>query len=804
MKLLKRIGLILFLLIIISGVGAYVGFQSKKPLYEGSISLQGLQKDVDIYFDEYGVPHIYAESELDAQYALGYVHAQDRLFQMEMMRRLARGELAEILGPDLAKTDRFFRTIGVMESAKKARKAFEALPAEDPMKQAALAYYKGVNAYMETGITPLEFQLLGIPKRPFTVEDTYAIFGYMAFSFAQAFQTDPLLTRILQNHGSEYLADLDMHWDSTAQKIPVYGRNRRPEQTTAYAKPFRVSDLLESFPVAPWIGSNAWVLGPEMTQSGKVLFSNDTHMGFSQPSVWYEAHIEYPGLSLYGTYLGGVPFSVTGHTRHHAIGLTMLENDDMDFYLEELNPINPNQAKFKDQWENMQVREEVIKVKGEEDLVFEVKRTRHGPIVNEAIDHVAHTTDEPVSMWWIFNEFPIRSLKASYIMGRARSMAEVREGVAIGPAPGLNVMYGDIEGNIAWWAMAKLPIRPEHVNSKLFLDGVSGEDEILGYVEFIHNPQSENPASGYVYSANNQPDSTVGILHAGYYIPQDRASRIVEQLEAGEKLDIEGMKKLVNDVHAHTMLDINQVIVGQMQSNPTDDPLQLRALDILQEWDGENGLYDIAPTIYTKILYHVAKNCFEDELGEQDFTTWLSTHMFKRTMPFLMNNPESPWWDNQTTPEAESQQDAIFQAFATGIQELEAQLGSDPQDWQWYKVHTIEHPHALAAEEKLRPLFNVGPFPVNGNIETVNNMMFALEGDGTYEVKAGPAKRRIIDFSDLEHALSVLPTGQSGVMMSPHYSDQAHMFVDGEFRQMKMNEAEIKAEGGRKLVLKAE
>ncbi|MEM7368548.1 MAG: penicillin acylase family protein [Bacteroidota bacterium] len=800
MKLLKRIGLIFLLILALGCIGGYLSLQNKKPTLEGQLILTGLQETVEVYFDEFGVPHIYAQNEEDAQFALGYVHAQDRLFQMEMMRRLARGELAETLGPDLEETDRFFRTIGTLHSAQQASKAFAAKDEHDPIKRAALAYYRGVNQFMESGDTPLEFQLLGIPKRPFTVEDTYAIFGYMAFSFAQAFQTDPLVTRMYEKLGNDYLQDLDLHWNPTAQKIPVFGR-KQPSESEATATAFDIHKLMESFPVAPWIGSNSWVLAPEKTKQGKVLFSNDTHMGFAQPSVWYEAHIECPEVSLYGTYLGGVPFSVTGHNRHHAVGLTMLENDDIDFYVEKINPENPNQVWFKDQWEDMDIRTEIIKVKDQEDIHIEVKTTRHGPIVNDVLEDISRTTQDPVSMWWIYNEFLPKNLEASYLMGRSSSMEQVREAVSIGHSPGLNVMYGDRDGNIAWWAMGKLPRRSAEVNSKLFLDGSSGEDEILGYVAFDDNPQSENPPTGYVYSANNQPDTTAGILHAGYFIPQDRADRIVELLEEEQLWDLEGMKRLVTDVYSPTMHRISQIILSQMRHHPGSNPLELRALEILQEWDGKNELQDIAPTIYTKIIFHIAKNCFIDELGEQDFETWLGTHMFKRSLPFLMQNPSSKWWDDIRTSEQESQADIIAAAVSSGIQELEAQLGSDPQQWQWQKVHSLEHAHALAAMEALKPVFNVGPLPVKGNIETINNMMFLLEGDGTYEVKAGPAKRRLIDFSDLDHALSILPTGQSGNLMSPHYSDQAQMFVDGEFRQMKMNEREIKQAEGHSLIM---
>ena len=800
MKIIKRIALAILAIIILCLGGGYFFMQSLKPTYKGSLTLEGLNSEVNVYFDDYGVPHIFADNEPDAYFALGYVHGQDRLFQMEMLRRVGNGQLAEILGPDLVKTDRFFRTIGIRETTKKATAAFQQLDANDPMKKATLAYYEGLNQFIKNGPTPVEFYILGIEKRPFSIEDAFSIFGYMGFSFAQAFRTDPLVTRIQEKYGSAYLQDLDVHWNPIAQKIPVFGQTATDSLLSNY---FGIDHLFESLPTPPWIGSNSWVLGPSKTKSGKVLFSNDTHIAYAQPSVWYDAHIECPELSLFGQHLGGIPFAVTGHNRYFAWGLTMLENDDIDFYVEEFNPDNDKQVRFKDQWEDVEVRQEVIKVKGGEDVVFEVKTTRHGPIVNDAIDHVANTTNQPVSMWWIYNNFLPKNLESVYTFGRAQSMQEARKGVAMGHAPGLNVMYGDMDGNIAWWAMGKLPKRPAHVNSKLLLDGASGNDEILGYFDFEDNPQSENPPSGYVYSANNQPDTSAGTLHAGYYIPEDRAKRIVEQLNSDKKWNLEDAKALINDTKSSISPTLAKEIVHVIGSDVDFSSNEKQALEILNNWDGHSPLEAVAPTIYAKVLYHVLSKTMKDELGEEDFETFLSTHLIKRTLTLLLQRDASLWWDNINTSDQQETRKSIFtDAFQQSIQELEAQLGQQIDQWNWEKVHTIEHPHALSQVPALRSIFNVGPFPINGNNETLNNQMFRISGDGEYEVVAGPAMRRIIDFSDVEHSLNVLPTGQSGNVLSPHYDDQAQLFVDGKFRVQLMNKEEIKAQCKRKLVLK--
>lgn len=797
MKILKRILIGIILILLLCCGGSFLFLQSLKPTFNDQLNLQGLEQEVEVYFDNYGIPHIYANNERDAHFALGYVHAQDRLFQMEMLRRVGNGELAEILGPELAKTDRFFRTIGTRESAKKAAIAFHQLPDENPMKQAALAYYAGVNSYIQRGDKPIEFYLLGITADPFTIEDCYAIFGYMAFSFAQAFRTDPLMMRIYEKWGMDYLQDLDMHWHPGAKMIPTYPR---PKNDTLISGNFSIEKLFSTLPSPPWIGSNAWVIGPEKTQNGKVLFSNDTHIAFAQPSVWYEAHLEGPDFSLYGNYLGGIPFAVTGHNRQIAWGLTMLENDDIDFYREKINPDNPSQAWFKDQWEDMSVREEVIKIKGEEDLTFEIKSTRHGPIVNEAIDHLT-TGDDAISVWWVYNKFIPKNLESLYGFNHGATMEDVRPAVALGHAPGLNVMYGDAEGNIAWWAMGKLPKRPAHVNSKLFLDGASGNDEILGYFDFEDNPHSENPPAGFVYSANNQPDSSGGVLHAGYYIPENRARRILEFLDAKKKWNMADVKAMVTDVQSAIFPAVAKTLIAEMEAAKLSET-EKKASDLLHEWNGDHQLKDIEPTIFYKVLAIALEKTFLDELGTEDYRAFLSTHMVKRTIPFLFENAAAHWWDDVLTEDvAETRKDIFLLAFKQGISELEERFGPDLSQWQWEKVITLEHPHALAKVPALAKIFNVGPFPVKGGNEVLNNMMFVISNSAQHMVKAGPAKRRVIDFSDLDHSYSVLPTGQSGNVLSPHYDDQAQLFVDGQFRLQMMNKAEIVETAKGKLAL---
>jgi penicillin amidase len=446
--------IILALLIIIPAalLGGLMYLYSLQPQYSGRLTLAGLQQEVEVIFDPYGIPHIYGQSQEDVYFALGYVHAQERLFQMEMMRRVAAGRLAEILGEKLVKTDKFFRTLGLLEQADLNAALFFKDPSA-PWKKAALAYLAGVNQYVEQGDTPLEFRILGIPKEKFTPKDIYLNGALMAFGFAAGFQMDPLVTRTYHKLGWDYLKDWVLGWPPGAQKIPVYPSNY---SAAAEALPSAIHEMMADLPVSAWIGSNGWVISGKKTKSGEVIFANDTHMAYSQPSVWYEAHLECPGFSFYGNHAAGVPFALIGHNRFAAWGLTMFENDDVDFYKERLNPENPNQVWFIDHWEDLNIRQATIKVKGGKEITFKVRSSRHGPILNQVDDMVAQAGSDPVAVWWAFNKFPTQSIQAFYVLAHSRSIKDARRAASMIDAVGLNVMYGDRDGDVAWWASAKL------------------------------------------------------------------------------------------------------------------------------------------------------------------------------------------------------------------------------------------------------------------------------------------------------------------------------------------------------------
>ena len=791
MKIIKKILLIILVLIVVAAISLFAYIFHLKPRYEGKIELKNLQKETTVYFDDFGVPHIYADSEKDAMTALGYVHAQDRLWQMELLRRIAPGRLSEIFGAVALKNDMFFSGIGIEEAS---AKAIAKLDKNSPGYQLTLAYLDGINQYLEEGVTPIEFTLIGVKKEKFTIKDVYNIFGYMSFSFAMAQKTDPLLTEIRNKYGMQYLKDLGIEGEFNTTQIKS---SKESEAYTEIAK--SVAALLDKSPIPPFVGSNSWIAGPNKTKNGKVIFANDPHIGFSQPATWYEAHIITPNHELYGCYLAGTPFPLLAHNRDYAYGLTMFENDDIDFYQEKDKPGDSSQYQTPTGFAKYVSRKKTIRVKDTSNVVLTVKSSRHGPIMNNLLERLKNKN--PVAMSWIYTQQPIRILDAVYGLSHAKSKSDFKKAVQLVAAPGLNVMYGDAKGNVAWWATGTLYKHNKGVNSFFILDGTTGKDDIAEYLDFSKNPSAENPKWGYVYSANNQPEAIDGYLYPGYYLPEDRAKRISTLMDKKSNWDKEEISKMIYDNTSDVAVEVTRNLISNIDFNSISSK-EKEAVNVLKSWKGTTNLEDLAPTIYNKWIYLYLKNTFEDEMGVDNFNLFLGISVGKQVIAHQIKNENSVWWDNIKTKKVkETRKDIISKAFHETIASLQKQLGNTINDWKWGEVHTVEHEHPLGKVAVLRGLFNVGPFAAPGSNEVINNQFFGFNDEGKYYVKGGPSTRRVIDFSDIENSWSILPTGQSGNPFSKHYSDQAEMFNAGKFRKMKLNKEEI-VKTSTKLILK--
>ncbi|MEC4004704.1 penicillin acylase family protein [Flavobacterium sp. SUN052] len=782
MKILKKSILILILLIAILILGLFFYTKYKKPTYEGEIEIKNISKNTTVYFDDFGVPHIYADSQKDAMTVLGYVHAQDRLWQMELMRRIAPGRLSELFGTKTLKNDQFFAGIGIDENSEKA---IAELDKNSESYKLATAYLDGVNQFIENGKTPLEFDLVGVKKEKYTLKDVYNIFGFMSFSFAMAQKTDPLLTDIRDKFGMDYLKDFGL--DGSLAKTQLKSYKGTSNDYTEISK--SIAGLLDNSPIPPFIGSNSWVIGSQKTKNGKVIFANDPHIGFSQPCTWYEAHITTPDYEIYGYYLAGTPFPLLGHNHNYAYGLTMFENDDLDLFQEEENPQNTSQYKTVDGYKNYTIRKKIIKVKDSASVTLNIKESIHGPIMNGLLTSIS--SKKPIAMSWIYTQQKNQILDAVYSLSHSKNINDFYNGISLISAPGLNIMYGDAKNNIAWITSGKLYKLDKSVNSNFILNGANGIDDKKEFLPFSKNPSAINPSWNYVYSSNNQPEAIDGYLYPGYYLPEDRAKRIKGFLEPKNNWTSTDVQKMIVDNTSSvtpTLIQNWMKVIDEKNLNSNEKT----ALQSLKKWNGSNNKTDIAPTIYNKWLYCYLKNTFQDELGKDDFSAFLGTHIMKQTIAGQSVNESSLWWDNVATKnKKETRSEILNQSFKEAITALEKQLGNEVSAWTWNKVHTVEHQHPLGKVEALRGYFNVGPFEVDGANEVINNLLYYLSDDGIYKVTGGPSTRRIIDFSDVENSVSILPTGQSGVPTSPHYDDQATMYAQGKFRKMKLNKEEI-------------
>lgn len=800
MKRLKHIALLLLSLVALFCALVYAWIRNTKPIYEGSYPMKGLQAEVVIHYDKYGVPSIQAQNKHDLYQAFGYRHAAERLFQMDLLRRVGSGRLAEIFGQPVIKVDHLFRTLGTPQYARASAAYFETL-SDQPIYQDAQAYLEGINQYIKEGPVPPEYGIIGITPEPFGIEDMYYTLAAMSFSFSQGQKSEFIVDFISRQHGEDYLRDLAVYHRDSESHIPSNNDSDmvRPkfgqhftEDIEAHAA---MQAIAEALPVASLEGSNAWVLNGKKTKSGQVLFCNDTHIGYNLPQTWYEAHLICPGFEIYGHFMAGIPFALVGRNQRLSWGLTMLLNDDVDFYREH---IEDQKVLYRGQWQEITQTEEKIRVKGSEDTTIIIRRTAHGPIINDALRLTSEST--PISMFWTYMERDNRNIDALHILNNAQNIKEFEAGLPLIHAPGLNVNYGDADGNVAWWACAHLMRRPSHVNSLLVLDGASGQDDHTGYYTFDENPKNINPDNGFIYSANDWPqqmqikegDSTHTLWYPGYYKPQYRADRIVQMLETSNNWDMETIKTVMNDCTNPKDAAVMQEIFSVLKQNKSlEQELATTEIQTLFAWDGNYDPNSSSPTLFNALIYYILQEAMQDEITAPRFELFVQTHLMQRAYGYLLFQKESRWWDKIGTPEVENREIIFTLAFQKAMSRLREVHGKNPSDWTWSKAASIEIKHPLGEVALLRPFFNLGPRPVYGGNESIRQAGFYHDSTLHYKVFFGSQMRIITDFEHPDSALNIAPAGQSGHVMSAHYDDQFEMYLQGYYRTMRMNRAGV-------------
>lgn len=829
MRIVRKIvkfGILLSLILTVLLV-LWLAFLSKTrlPVLDSTLTHASLKGEVRTLRDDWGVPHIFADTETDAYFALGYVMGQDRLFQMELMRRLARGELAELLGPPVVPVDRIVRAFRLRANAEEYVRTKLGLHPE--MQAAAEAFIAGINHRMRQEPLPFEYVVLGIPARPFTLVDCLTVAAILPITFADGIRLDPLMSMLKQQYPDldiealfpgyskgvhatimESLEEAEAYLNSQKeQKQEAVPASAPPAEEDLVAALGPALDALQSLSdlFGPQVGSNSWVLAPSRTVSGNALLANDPHIAFTNPSIWYEAHMKYGDYENYGFHLPLIPFPLIGHNRDRGWALTMFANDDVDLYVERFDPENPTRVMHRGEWQDARVEIETIKVRFGKTVQHEVRITPHGPVVTDLFKLLMGYDGPDVSLSWVWQHVEYTDILGFYLMSHARTVEPFGDAVSLLTSPGINVSYADRAGNIAWWAGGKIPIRPEHVNPKMLLDGASGADEVLGYVPFEENPHLINPPWGYIVTANNMSTvKPVGALPQlqGYWQPEDRAARIEHLLDSREKWDIPSTMTAQFDDTAHAAPGVVRGIREVLDSAaPALPPIARQAYEILCDWDFSHGTDKAGASIYQVTCQAISRNALEDEMGEKLFRSYSTLADHWNFFKHFIHDDDSPFWNDIRTDARETRADIVRKAFGEAVAWLENELGSDPHAWAWGRIHTIEFKHPFGYLPLLGRIFNIGPFPASGATQVVNNMLYQDYGHN-FSVIAGPSTRRIIDFADPENSVAVLPTGNAGNFMSKHYADQAELFVSGQYRQPRFTQEQIDAHTRHMLLFK--
>jgi len=776
---------------------AWFHAQRALPVVEGTLEAAGLDARVEIVRDRWGVPHIFAGEDADAYLALGWVTAQDRLFQMELLRHAAQGRLAEMFGPDALEVDRLFRTMDFHGTGQRmlARTRPE-------VKRALQAFTRGVNACVASrgGRLPPEFALLRRGFAPAREDDFVGVLGYVTWGLNISWTFDPLYEKLVARLGPGRAAELFPYNRGGSPSVYPASEAATPApEPTARLHRFSpaAERLLSSLPRLT--ASNNWVVGPSRSASGRPILANDPHLSLGLPGIWYQVHLKSRSQDVIGVTVPGLPLVVIGHNRDVAWGFTNLMLDAADFFVEKLKPDDPGQVMHRAEWVPVETREEVLEVRGGEPVRLAVRRTPHGPIVNAFFPD----QDETLSYRWTFPAAEqANEIEGFFDLNRARDWTSFRAALSRFGAVAQNVAYADRAGHIGMQAAGAIPRLKGRTEGTRFRAGWDGSEDWDGFVPFADNPSVLDPPEGFLASANNPTLPAP----SPYYIssqwePVDRYLRIREVLRSKEKLSVEDMKRLHRDTTFVSARELAPVVLEAFASAPPAEPALRAALDALQGWDGDMRADSPAAALFAAFYKHLFHEVFADELGPELARGYRSKANLSAIMIRAALSPgRAAWLDRADTPAVEGRDEVFRAAFTKAVRELREALGGPPAGWAWGRLHTLELQHPLGRSSRLLgAYFNRGPFPVPGHNGTVNKAEFPEEH---WRVQHGPSMRQITDFADLDAALAVLPGGQSGIPASPHYDDLTPLWLAGEYHPFPLDRAAVDAVASSKLVLR--
>lgn len=792
--------------------------KTRLPKVKGQMKLPGLHASVEVFRDAWGVPHIYAQSLADLMFAQGFVHAQDRFWQMEFNRRLVAGRLSEVLGPATLPVDRWLRTLTMRRVAE-----YEAQHMLDTETRNLLqAYANGINACITRTRRTVEFTLLRYKPEPWVIADSLAWIKMMSWGLSVNWETELLRSRLIDRLGPELAAELQPphlgRWPYIVPPGSDYSHiGESALERARAAKPFSGPSPYQG------LGSNNWALAGILTTTGKPILANDMHLPINIPSIWYENHLVVEDMLITGVSFPGLPGVVAGHNGKVAWGYTNGFPDVQDLYIERLRRTQAGQVQveYNGKWEQAQTLQEVIQVKGQEPYVEEVVITRHGPIINALAPDFAG--EHPLALRWTSLE-PDRMVRCLFEIIRAQNCTDFHQALQLWAAPVQNVVYADTQGNIAYTFAGKIPMRAKG-NGQIPVPGWTDEYEWVGYLPYDALPHLCNPPQGYIATANNRTVSEDYPVRLDLEpISGDRAQRIAEmilnsQIRGGqEKIDIPFVQKMHFDQHSPSARVVAHYLSNiPLSQSPADKELR-PILDWMKDWGGELAAKSQAAALYEVFIRKMAQTILSPrfnpypgvpEQGEKAISNQadlIQRFMGKGPTPVLADTssygelwlpwltdllaqPNSDWFN---LGNGETRDDIIRLSLHAAMNELRELLGPQIENWTWGKLHSLNYSHTLGNAKPLAAFFNRGPYPLGGDHTTI-----WATGTGYHDLDSrrmvGPPFRMIVDLGNLDNSLGLLTPGQSGNPASPHYDDQIEAWFTGDYHPMLINRQKIEA-----------
>jgi penicillin amidase len=759
------------------------------PQVDGKAPLPGLADRVEVIRDSYGIPHIYAGSEQDLMMAQGYVHAQDRLWQMETYRRLASGRLSEVGGRDMIGLDHWMRLIGVSRI-----RSLLAARIDADQKPLAEAYIKGINSFIEQHKRnlPLEFRSVGIVPEPWSIEDLYNVVGVNAWFLETNFSQEIVALAGRKYFGVDALKDILPSWPGAQLPEDKYFEQLRSLKPGDFIT--EVDSLYNMAAKYDGLGSNNWVTskGP----GDKPLLENDPHLALLVPGVWYFCHLECPGYRVAGASMAGIPGIIIGHNDRLAWGWTNVMTDVADLYVFRVNPDDPTTYYVKDRILKMSIREESYRLPDGSQETKRIYETIHGPVITE----VRPGIDSVAALKWygtlpedkIFDESAIGFFK----LNRAQS---VKDGFEAGRHFGIigqNLVLADIEGNIGWHAFGAAPIRKGY-SGRLPADGSSGICDWDGFLPYDKMPSMYNPEKGWIVTANhksvgNSPEHPITYDWCAPY----RYERISQVVSSMKEPTLESFRELQRDVHS---LQADKLI-PELAAYRFTDSQAVKAYELLLSWDREVKTDSVGAAVYEVFLTEFDRALLEDELGKNLKFYFHLLPAAYLVHDVILNRPSSTVWDMKNTQEKEHPQQILELSLNRTSAKLEGWFGPDSRKWNWGRLHAYYFAHPGARNKLEHKLLSRGPFPAPGDNTTVNSGGFD-PGLGGYGVILISSLRMISPLGDLDNTVISGPMGQSGQPGNRHYNDMINPWMSAEGVPLLFKRQDVNADVASKLML---